>query len=499
MNKMSKHGAMLRGENPPSSTYYEQGRFGRMFASLGAFAADTPTLRAALMKIGEKGGIIDAKDDELATPKDLILLPALNVNNPNNPTMTAGMTFLGQFIDHDITLDTTSSLEQQVDPEAIQNFRTPTLALDNIYGLGPANNAHLYDATDPIKFLVESMPGSAAASRGGAPRYDLPRNSQGTALVADVRSDENIVLSQLHLAFLLFHNRCVDHVRATTALTSPNAVFLEAQRLVRWHYQWILVHEYLPKTCGKTVVNDVLAHGCKFYKWRNEPFIPVEFSVAAYRFGHSQVRPSYRMNFGPAAGGDVFMRVFVDTPANSASLDPEDMRGGLRQPRRFIDWQTFFDFGDGNVRPNKKIDTTLSSVLMDLIGIPAGEPQSLAQRNLLRHLTFKVPSGQSVAKAMRLPALSSSDLADLAPFGLDTRTPLWFYLLREAQIKKAGETLGPVGGRIVAEVFIGLMQGDATSYLTQDSAWTPSLPSAGGTGKFFITDLLNFAGVVHPL
>ena len=147
----------------------------------------------------------------------------------------------------------------------------------------------------------------------------------------------------------------------------------------------------------------------------------------------------------------------------------------------------------------KKIDTTLSSVLMDLIGIPAGEPQSLAQRNLLRHLTFKVPSGQSVAKAMRLPALSSSDLADLAPFGLDTRTPLWFYLLREAQIKKAGETLGPVGGRIVAEVFIGLMQGDATSYLIQDSAWTPSLPSAGGTGKFFITDLLNFAGVVHPL
>jgi len=499
MTKMSKHGAMLRGENPPNSRYFEQGRFGRMFPTLPPFAADTPTIRAALLKIGEKGGIIDAQDDPNASPKDLILNPELNVNNPNNPTMTAGMTFLGQFVDHDITLDTTSSLEQQVDPEAIQNFRTPTLALDNIYGEGPSNNAHLYDANDPVKLLVEAIPGSGAKSRGGVQRMDLPRNSQGTALIGDVRSDENLILSQLHMAFLMFHNKCVDHVRATTGLTSPHAVFLEAQRLVRWHYQWILIHEFLPKTCGQTVVDDVLKHGRKFYKWRNEPYIPVEFAVAAYRFGHTQVRPSYRMNFGPAAGGDVFLRLFVDTPANSANPDPDDMRGGLRKPRRFIDWQTFFDFGDGNVRPNKKIDTKLSSVLMDLIGFPAGEPQSLAQRNLLRHLTFKLPSGQAVAKAMRLPVLPVGDFSDLAAHGLDTRTPLWFYVLREAEKTQNGERLGAVGARIVTEVFIGLMEGDATSYLKQDNGWKPTLPSTAGVGKFFMTDLLKFAGVVHPL
>ena len=498
MRKMSKHGAMLRGENPPNSRYFEQGRFGRMFPALEPFAADTPTVRASLMKMGKIGGIIDAQDDPMATPKDLITDPALNVNNPNNLTMTAGMTFLGQFIDHDITLDTTSSLEQQVDPEAIQNFRTPTLALDNIYGQGPANNLHLYDVNDPAKLLVEANPGSPAQSRGGALRFDLPRNGQGTALIGDVRSDENIVLSQLHLAFLMFHNKCVDHVRATTGITSPNAVFLEAQRLVRWHYQWILIHEFLPKTCGQAVVDDVLKHGRKFYKWRNEPYIPVEFAVAAYRFGHSQVRPSYRMNFGPAAGGDVFLRLFVDTPANSANPDPNDMRGGLRQPRRFIDWQTFFDFGDGNVRPNKRIDTKLSTVLMDLIGFPAGEPQSLAQRNLLRHLTFKLPSGQAVAKVMRLPVLPVGDFSDLAPHGLDTRTPLWFYVLREAEKTQNGERLGPVGARIITEVFIGLMEGDSTSYLKRDSSWKPTLPSAAA-GKFFMTDLLKFAGVVHPL
>ena len=242
-----------------------------------------------------------------------------------------------------------------------------------------------------------------------------------------------------------------------------------------------------------------MTNGRKFYKWRNEPYIPVEFSVAAYRFGHTQVRPSYRMNFGPAAGGDVFLRLFVDTPVNSVSADPDDMRGGLRQPRRFIDWQTFFDFGDGNVRPNKKLDTKLSTVLMDLIGIPGGEPQSLAQRNLLRHLTFKVPSGQSVAKAMDLPVLPNGDFADLAAFGLDARTPLWFYVLREAEKTQNGERLGAVGGRIVTEVFIGLIEGDTTSYLAQDSQWVPSLPSVGGPGVFLITDLLKFAGVVHKL
>lgn len=501
---MRRHGAMQRGENPPSSTYYDKGRFGRMFPRLEPFAADTPTVRAALMEVGRKGGIMDAADADSATPRELILDPALRVNNPDNPTMTAGMTFLGQFIDHDITLDTTSSLEQQADPDAIENFRTPTLALDNVYAQGPLNSAHLYDATDPVKLLVEPNPDSVTQSRGGALRHDLPRNSQNVALIGDVRSDENIVLSQLHLAFLMFHNRVVDHVRATTGLTSPSAVFAEAQRLVRWHYQWIIVHEFLPQTCGQAVVTDVLKNGRKHYRWRNEPYIPVEFAVAAYRFGHTQVRPSYRMNFGPAAGGDVFLRLFVDTPANAAAADPDDMRGGYpvgaaRQGRRFIDWQTFFNFGDGNVRNNKKVDTKLSSVLMDLIGFPAGEPQSLAQRNLLRHLTFRLPSGQAVAKAMRLPVLPPGDLADLRPHGLDLRTPLWFYILREAERTENGERLGPVGARIVTEVFIGLMEGDPTSYLKQDRAWVPSLPSAGGPGTFAMTDLLRFAQVVHPL
>jgi hypothetical protein len=236
--------------------------------------------------------------------------------------------------------------------------------------------------------------------------------------------------------------------------------------VVRWHYQWLIIHEFLVKTVGAPLVTDVLTHGPKHFKWRNNRYIPVEFSVAAYRFGHSQVRPSYRANFGtsPSDPAQQFFALIFD-PAAADPDDPADLRGGRRAPRPFIDWQTFFDFGDGRVRRNMKIDTTLSTPLFDLMGQPPAEPTSLATRNLLRNLTMKVPSGQRVAKAMKLPQLATGDLDDLDSLHLENRTPLWFYVLREAEVMNDGEHLGPVGGRIVAEVIVGLIQGDSQSYL----------------------------------
>jgi len=148
---MTRHGHYtLGGENPPRSTYYDQGKFGRLFPMLPPFAADTQTVKDALEELGKKGGILDAADEmDIATnpnlARDLITDPALNVNNPNNPALSAGMTFLGQFLDHDVTFDPTSSLERQADPEAIQNFRNPLLELDNMYGSGPGASPHLYD------------------------------------------------------------------------------------------------------------------------------------------------------------------------------------------------------------------------------------------------------------------------------------------------------------------------------------------------------------------
>ncbi|HEY0604714.1 MAG TPA: heme peroxidase family protein [Herpetosiphonaceae bacterium] len=503
-----RHGIYPEDVVPPRSNYFDSGRFGRMFGELPPFAADTQQVRAALIEIGKTGGLMDAKD-KLSDPVALITDAALSEHNPNNAKMTAGMTFLGQFIDHDITFDPTSSLERQVDPEHIANFRTPTLALDNLYGSGPMGSPHLYDQSETgrgIKFLVEPITGS-----GTPVRYDLPRNSQGTALIGDPRNDENLIVSQLHLAFLRFHNAVVDYVEKECGLAGsrPDEIFAEAQRAVRWHYQWLIIHEFLSLTCGESVVDDVLDKR-KFYKWRHEPFVPVEFSVATYRFGHSQIRPSYRANFTGATGGGQLFQFIFNGVANHETPEKDDLSGGVRRPWRFIDWRTFFNFGDGNVRPNKKIDTILSSPLFALPHSivphprPATNPSSLAQRNLLRHLTFSLPSGQRVARSMAdkvkgITPLTEGDFNELRPHRLHSNTPLWYYILREASVAENGEQLGPVGARIVAEVFVGLIQGDSKSYLTQEPRWKPFLPTvkAADQGRdFTMVDLLKLAGVV---
>ena len=225
---MPRHGVYPRDVIPPRSDYFDSGRFGRMFGGLPPFAADSPQVRAALIEIGKAGGMMDALDDLAAGPIQLIVDPAKSSNNLNNPTLTAGMTFFGQFLDHDMTLDPTSSLERQVDPEMISNFRTPTLALDNVYGAGPGGSPHLYDQSTSgrgIKFLIEET--------GTPGKQDLPRNSQRTALIGDPRNDENLILSQLQLAFLKFHNKVVDVCESDFGLTEPAAIFAEAQRIVR--------------------------------------------------------------------------------------------------------------------------------------------------------------------------------------------------------------------------------------------------------------------------
>jgi hypothetical protein len=494
------HGHAALGTSTPRSSFHDAGRFGRLFPSLPPFAPDTSRIRQSLVELGAAKGPMDA-DDDLTDPLALITDPVLSQGNPDNSHLTAGMTFVGQFLDHDMTFDPTSSLARRQDPESIRNFRIPSLDLDSLYGSGPGLSPHLYDADvdrGATKLLTEAIPGSAAVSVGGKQRYDLPRNSQGTALIGDPRNDENLVVSQLHLALLAFHNRVVDDLKADLgAGYTSGEIFREAQRVVRWHYQWMVVHEFLVQAVGRTMLDDVLRRGRQHYRWRNDPYIPVEFSVAAYRFGHSQVRPSYRANFGTSAADPAkhFFALFLD-PTLRGGDDPADLRGGRRAARRFVDWQTFFDFGDGRARRNKKIDTKLSSVLFELPGQPDDEPASLASRNLLRNLTMQVPSGQRVARALHETPLSSADLDDLVPFHLQDRTPLWFYVLREADVVSGGAHLGPVGGRLVAEVVIGLLQGDRQSYLRQDPGWTPTY---GCDGDFTAVDLLRAAGVVADL
>jgi hypothetical protein len=477
----------------PRSPFYDRGRFGRLFPSLPPFASDSRGMRAALTELGARGGPMDAsRPNPDGTP---------GARNFDNPTIPAGFTYLGQFLDHDMTYDPTSSLARRQDPESIRNFRIPALDLDSLYGGGPDVSPHLYDRSvdrGRSTLLVEKIPGSAAASMDRKARFDLPRNSQMMGLAGDARNDENLIVSQLHLAMLRFHNQVVGDVRDDLGpRATAEEVFGEASRIVRWHYQWLVLHEFLDKTVGTATAEDVLNNGLQHYRWRNEPYIPVEFSAAAYRFGHSQVRPTYRANFGPSAD-DSSLQFFAQlfNPEAPDSNDPQDLRGGKRAARRFIDWQTFFDFGDGLVFQNKRIDTVLSHPLFALMDKPEAEPTSLPTRNLLRGLMLKLPSGQRVARAMQLPVLAPADLADLKPFSLQGRTPLWFYVLREAEVTVNGDHLGPVGGRIVAEVIVGLVRGDRQSYLRQDPDWRPTY---GDDGTFTAVDLLRAAGVVAKL
>ncbi len=474
-------GADGRGAVPP-------GRFGRIFPDLPPFFdEDSDELTDALLELGKPGGILDAKDKLDEGPVALIVNPELSRDNRDNPTHTAGTTFMGQFMDHDMTFDTSSPLGTPTRHGSVENTRTPSFDLDSVYGGGAAKSPHLYESTDRAKLKI-----------GSNGRFeDLPRESGGKAIIADPRNDEHLVLAGLQAAFLLFHNRALEHVRAGGA--SGHDAFEKAQRLTRWHYQWMVLHEFLPLFVGERVVNDVVRRGRRFYTVERNAFIPVEFQTAAYRMGHSMVRPSYRLNFSGQNGGQLFAMIFAPSGM--------DLRGGRRLgpngEELHVGWSTFFDFGDGLVRRNKRIDHRLSTALFNLprsaIAAPGG-PESLAQRNLLRHITFGLPSGQRVAKRMGAPVLSRMDLKSLGEideeFDVDFRkdTPLWAYILFEAGITEDGLRLGPVGGRIVAEVIIGLLQADRRSYLSMQPDWTPTL-SSETDDDFRMTDFLTFAEV----
>jgi len=246
-----------------------EGRFGRLFPDL---PSQTVT-GDALLTYGAANGPLEFRAD-----------PGEELGE-DNPRIPAGWPFFGQFIAHDITHDRVP-LQDSEDINTLENFRKPRLDLECVYGAGPVGQPYLYDVHDPDKFLI------GARSATG----DLPRNEQGLALVGDARNDTHLFISQLHLAFLHFHNRMVDRVRDVG--TNPDEVFERAARMVRWHYQWIVLHEFLPLSVGNELVGELFESGPKLCRFEGRPYIPVEFSDGAYRFGHAQIRTAYDVNTG---------------------------------------------------------------------------------------------------------------------------------------------------------------------------------------------------------
>jgi hypothetical protein len=460
----------------PRSRFYN-GSFGRLFRNLPPY---------------EPPGKND--QDKETFLRDLAIKMVEDNTGPafDNDAIPAGYTYFGQFVDHDITFDPTSSLQRQNDPEGLQNFRSPRFDMDNVYGRGPDNSPFMYDQLEPGKLLVGKLkqenPERHAALIPDAQEDDLPRNDQGVAIIGDPRNDENTMVSQLQLGLIKFHNAVVDHLTSTTAL-GGDALFHEAQRLVRWHYQWVVIHDYLKRIAGVDLVDSLLpdksrcAHKPRlcFYDYKHDPFMPVEFSVAAYRFGHSMVRPAYQLNqqIGAAPNLPIF-----DAAESRLSLKHF---GGFRPLPQFwtIQWDLFLEINGSNPQKSRLIDTRLAQPLVQLPASINKAMSPLAFLNLARGWRMGLPSGQRVARAMCVDPLPP-DLED-------SEDPLWRYILREAETVAGGRQLGPVGGRIVAEVFIGLLAGDPLSYLNIDPCWQPEFDSMGD--NFELRDILHFAGV----
>jgi hypothetical protein len=421
------------------------GRYGRMFGDLPPFSADEGFLHI----IGSAGGLCDASNPVDAANDD--------------STVAAGWPFLGQFVAHDITADR-SPLRSHTEEGQLRNFRTPRLNLECLYGGGPVGSPYLYQRDDPAKLLL------------GTGDNDVPRNHEGLALIGDPRNDVHLFVNQLHVVFLRAHNLVVDRLREDGVAEAE--IFEEARRAMMWHYQWILVHDYLPGLIGDELVTELTDDGPRYFARGGEPYIPFEFADAAFRYGHSQIRHSYRIN---ATSGEL-------------TMFPDLLGFGRVPPERAIDWSLLFDLpGFEPAQRAKRMDGRLPASLINLPAQITGDVDdqayhSLAVRDLQRGQAIGLPSGEAVARKIGAELLDPASIG-LASHGWREETPLWFYILREADVIGDGDRLGPVGGRIIGEVLVGLLDADPESYRAVQPDWRPTLPAAGPDG-FALSDLL---------
>jgi hypothetical protein len=453
------------------------------------------------------------------------LARAMTVGGGGPGKIPAGYTYLGQFVDHDLTMDRTDvMLGEDETPEDMLQGRSPRLDLDSLYGAGPADpvSAKFFEADG-----LHLRTGTTIRAEGVAPkpRHDLPRVGKGgvtaaqKALIPDPRNDENLIVAQTHTAMISFHNKVVDRLPASVP---PAQRFTAARKRVTLHYQWLLRHDYLPRICQPAVVDAVFKNGRKLIQPdaipTATPTMPIEFSVAAFRLGHSMVRAEYNWNSHfPGTDGTLdYMFLF------------SGLGGGLAGEKRLLgswiaDWRRMFDFPaagkPGLVAPSSgvnfamRIDTRLTDPLASLPpGTFGGDdnvgalPRNLAFRNLTRANMVSLASGQQMVTKMKSLGIAVTPLTKAQILNgnggakldhltaaeknvLAQRTPLWFYVLREAELNN-GRLTG-VGARIVVETFHRAMQASRFS-IVRSPGFKPTLGPRKAKGIFEMTDLLFF-------
>lgn len=494
-----------------SETYFVLGE-GVLGESLGGRAATlsadleavTPQFRFS--RLGPKG-----TGKQLPLPLRTKLAQAMTTGNLSPGSIPAGFTYLGQFIDHDLTFDKTALMEgADISPADLEQARSPSLDLDSLYGLGPQDPGSAKFYRDEVHLKVGAAVGGGPSTSQG---FDLPRVASGAkvgeAVIPDPRNDENLAVAQTHLAFIRFHNKVVDSLPASIPAAQR---FTRARRIVTKHYQWMIRTDYLPRICAASIVSSVFGGGRKIFEVGAPPMsiptMPLEFSVAAFRLGHSMIRADYSWNkhFPDATLGQLF----------DFSHLSGGMTGGI--PSIWIaDFRRLFNFGQLSpqkpaliVAPDKfnramRIDTRLVNPLRVLRVPDPGPRKNLSFRNLLRANMVKLATGQqmvsfirgkgvNVAKLTRAQIRDGNNGTELSTLTtaqrnkLLTDTPLWFYILREAELNNG--RLGGVGGRIVAETFHRAMQGSRFS-IVRDSAFRPTLGPDSNT--FRMIDLLMVA------
>jgi hypothetical protein len=538
----ARHGLENRGLEAGAMPGFGYGRFGRMFPFSGALLPDAclRDIATAMIKADEGTPLTESE------PVD------------ENPAVPSGYTYFGQFVDHDITFDPTPLKAQSVDTAALEDFRTPALDLDCIYGRGPDDQPYMYQDAVHLRLgrSVHAHNAQVATSRDVL-RLFTPGEPLAPAILGDKRNDENRLVSQFQSLFIAFHNKVVDDPELLGEFegsADDNTVrFRTAVKIVRWHYQWLVLNDFLPRVLSPTIMDEVLNPGGQprldhyakdAAQWA---YIPVEFAGAAYRFGHTMVRPSYALNLKAGTGSHERIPIF------SRGKHPKDNLNGFGVPLPegwAIDWSFFFELDHSHApskfrgqlpQPSYRMDAQLVSALADLPEFrAAGDPlANLAYRNLVRGVTnLRLPSGEQVARVLGItplpPAilwgagsrvLDADALDDEAREELDEtierrkvildrwvdgggsvlkgNTPLWYYILREAEYFGTdrvaegpiagfgGQYLGPVGSRIVAETFVGLVWNDPTSYLRRSPAFEPSKIICP-TGRFSLARLAAY-------
>lgn len=541
---------------PPSGGYH------RLFPSLPAAhfeggdlvrlangdGADLPGMsaRPELLTDQNKRPLRNAKGELIISAT-----PETEIDDEENYGIPAGYTYVGQFVDHDLTFKADDAFAIKGDSGA--NHRSARFDLDSLYGAGPEFQPFLYRSDG--RSLARGRPlthsGKACANR------DHPRND-GVAIIGDKRNDENVLVSQLHGAFADFHN--------AIAKDRKSLDFVAVRQLVTWHYQWMLLTDFLPRLCGQAIVNVLLpgfgegaTRGARQTQRKLSlglpaGAMPLEFADAAYRYGHSAVRSVYRLNAAMRGSPDERRQnpAMAGRKAIFAAVDQSGLNGFREYPEEWgIDWSLYFETrksmtparivdGARKVQPSYKIDTAMTNPLAylpefsqaggrnarDKDGFARPQPgamANLAMRNLTRGQVSGLPSGQDVARAMGLDPIPDRDLRvgkasvegltenrSITDYGDSFRgkAPLWFYVLAEAQqdwcaraSSLSGDALmrntlpnhlGPVGGRLVAETFIALMELDPASVLHAPADWRPSY---GAGGRFGMVDLVRTAGL----